>query len=99
MKNLQASNFVLGNHAFAIVCGKECYESMATSFKEVMDEINKLIAEGAFEVDGKIIPLKFFLGGDYKVIILHTVAIFYTYFIQNVTNAIQMLLASCICQL
>ena len=57
MINLHATHFVSGNHAFAIVCGKECYESMATSFKEVLDEINQLIAEGGIEVDGKIIPL------------------------------------------
>ncbi len=66
-KNLQASYFIIGNHTFAIVCGKECYESIATSFKEVLDEINQLIAEGAIKVDGKLIPLEFFLGCDYKV--------------------------------
>ena len=53
---------------FAIVCGKECYESIATCFKDVLDEINQLIADGSIEVDGKRIELEFFLGGDYKVI-------------------------------
>ena len=58
----------IGNHAIRIVCGKECYyESIAESFKEIFEEINKLIAEGGIEVDGERIQLEFYLGGDYKV--------------------------------
>lgn len=65
--NLFTIVFDLGNHAFAIVCGKECYESMAISFKDVFEEINQLIADSAIDIDGEIIELDFFLGGDYKV--------------------------------
>lgn len=59
--------FVIGNHAFAILCGKECYESLGGSFKELFEEINSLIAEGEIEIDGEKIQLEFYLGGDYKV--------------------------------
>ncbi len=59
----------LGNHAFAIVCGKECYENMAKSFEEVFKEINTLISEGEISVDGVKIKLEFFLGSDYKVLV------------------------------
>lgn len=63
------TKFIVGNHAFAILCGKECYESMAESFKEVFGEINKIISEGGIDVDGEKIQLEFFLGGDYKVVL------------------------------
>lgn len=53
-------NFVIGNHAFAILCGKECYESIAESFKELFEEINTLVAEGEIEVDGEKIQLEFY---------------------------------------
>ena len=59
--------FFLGNHAFSIVCGKKCYESFSISFKDVFAEIKELIADSAINIDGEIIKLDFFLGGDYKV--------------------------------
>jgi hypothetical protein len=40
---------------------------MAISFKDVFEEINQLIADSAIDIDGEIIELDFFLGGDYKV--------------------------------
>ena len=67
---------LLGNHAFAIVCGKECYESIAKSFQEVFREINELVAAGEIEVNGHRIPLEFFLGGDYKVMIYYCYSIY-----------------------
>ena len=42
--------------------------AMATSFKDVFDEINQLIKKGSIEINGKTVQLEFFLGGDYKVI-------------------------------
>ena len=51
------------------MCGKECYDTMAISFKEIFNEINQLISDKSIDVDGKMIQLEFFLGGDYKVIL------------------------------
>ena len=34
------SKFSSGNHAFPVLCGKECYESMEVSFQELFEEIN-----------------------------------------------------------
>ena len=61
--------YFIGNHAVAIVYGKECYDTMAISFKEIFSEINQLISDKSIDVDGKMIQLEFFLGGDYKVIL------------------------------
>lgn len=40
---------------------------MAASFKEVFEEINTVLAAGEIDVDGEMVQLEFFLGGDYKV--------------------------------
>lgn len=50
-----------------IVSGKEDYDILKASGKDLFGEINKLIAEGEIDVDNKKIPLEFYLSGDYKV--------------------------------
>ena len=57
----------VGYHIFVIVSGKEDYDVLKVSCKELFGEINKLIAEGEIDVDDKKIPLEFYLSGDYKV--------------------------------
>lgn len=57
---------LLGNHIVGIVSGKEDYDILKASCKDLFGEINKLIAEGEIDVDNKI-PLEFYLSGDYKV--------------------------------
>ena len=47
-----------------------CYENMAKSFKEVFEEINTVISEGEIIIEGEKIKLEFFLGGDYKVLVI-----------------------------
>lgn len=58
---------LLGNHIVGIVSGKEDYDILKASCKDLFGEINKLIAEGEIDVDNKKIPLEFYLSGDYKV--------------------------------
>ena len=62
--------FFSGNHAFAILCGKECYKDMAKSFSEIFKGINMLIKDKKIDVEGENMSLEFFLGGDYKVPII-----------------------------
>jgi len=40
-----------GNHIVGIVLGKEDYDILEASCKELFGEINKLIAEGEIDVD------------------------------------------------
>ena len=48
--------------------GSECYDSLKTGFKECWDDINQVIDDGQLEISpGHNIPIKVFLGGDYKV--------------------------------
>ncbi|XP_028417141.1 uncharacterized protein LOC114541415 [Dendronephthya gigantea] len=59
-----------GNRTIAVVDGKESYETMEESFGVVFQEINKIISNGKIKVDGQDIKTEFFLGGDYKFILL-----------------------------
>ena len=59
-----------GNHTIAIVKGKENYETLQESFADVFNEINRLNSEKKIEVNDRVINLEFFLGGDYKFILL-----------------------------
>lgn len=59
-----------GNHAVGIVSGKEDYDILKVSCKELFGEINELIEKGEIEVNGNKIPLEFYLSGDYKVTIM-----------------------------
>ena len=59
-----------GNHTIAVVRGKEDYNTLNESFGDVFKDINSLIAEKKIEVGGRSFNLEFFLGGDYKFILL-----------------------------
>ena len=59
-----------GNHTIAVVKGKEDYATLKQAFGDVFKDINSLISKNKIEVGGKSINLEFFLGGDYKFILL-----------------------------
>ena len=56
-----------GNHTVAIISGSEDYDVIKVSCKELFSDINEFVSQGHIEVDDHIIPLEFFLSGDYKV--------------------------------
>ena len=56
-----------GNHAIAVIKGKEDHETLKESLANVIMEVNALVKDGKITVDQKTVNLKFFLGGDYKV--------------------------------
>ncbi|CAB4038959.1 Hypothetical predicted protein, partial [Paramuricea clavata] len=59
-----------GNHTIGVVNGKEDYESLERCFKDIFTDINELVLDKKIDVDGQTINLEFFLGGDYKFILL-----------------------------
>ena len=59
-----------GNRTIAILNGKEDYISLKNAFGNIFEEINNMIAEAKFTVNGKEHKTEFFLGGDYKYILL-----------------------------
>ena len=56
-----------------IISGCEDYNVIKVSCKELFSDINEVITEGEINVDEHIIPLEFYLSGDYKVTIIVTV--------------------------
>ena len=59
-----------GNRTIGIVNGKEDYSTIKESFGDIISEINKLVAARKVNVEGKNINIEFFLGGDYKFILM-----------------------------
>jgi len=59
-----------GVHTVAIFNGSETYENIATGFADAIEDINAVFKRGHIEVGGKKIELQFFLGGDYKFLLL-----------------------------
>ena len=59
-----------GNRTIAILNGKEDYISLKQAFGNIFNEINNLIAEATITVNGKELETEFFLGGDYKYILI-----------------------------
>ena len=59
-----------GNHTIAVVKGKENYSTLETCFKDVFRDINALVKEKKIEVNGKTVNLEFFVGGDYKFLLI-----------------------------
>lgn len=57
----------IGNHTFAVVRGAENYDTIKSSFRDVLRDINRLIERGFILVEGHLVPVEIFLGGDYKV--------------------------------
>ena len=50
--------------------GKEDYHTLKKCFKDVFIDINEIVMVGKIDVDGETVNLEFFLGGDYKLILL-----------------------------
>jgi hypothetical protein len=70
---LQGQNSVMsasGNHTFAVVKGSESYETLNDSFGAVFQEINDLIEVSEITIDNSKFDLEFFLGGDYKFLLI-----------------------------
>lgn len=60
-----------GNHTVAIVKGSECYQTLQESFATVFNEINELIQDKQpLTINNSSFNLEFFLGGDYKFLLL-----------------------------
>ena len=59
-----------GNRTIGIVNGKEDYSTIKESFGDIISEINRLVAAGKVNVEGTNINIEFFLGGDYKFILM-----------------------------
>jgi len=58
-----------GNRTIAVVNGPESYETVHDPLKKPLKEINKLIEKSQLMLMEKIM-LKFFLGGDYKILLI-----------------------------
>ncbi|KAJ7371103.1 hypothetical protein OS493_027791 [Desmophyllum pertusum] len=59
-----------GNHTIAVVKAKEEYESLKESLANVLNDVNSLIKDGEITVDGQRVSLDFYLGGDYKFLLI-----------------------------
>ncbi|KAJ7391505.1 hypothetical protein OS493_018556 [Desmophyllum pertusum] len=59
-----------GNHTIAIIKGKEEYQTLKASLANVIRDVNATIQEGHLVVDGQKVNLEFYLGGDYKFLLL-----------------------------
>ena len=70
---LQAGDDVMsssGNHTIAIVKGSESYNTLREAFGAVFSEINDTIKQGHIVVNDSQYNFEFFLGGDYKFLLL-----------------------------
>ena len=56
----------IGNHTFAVVRGSENYDTIKSSFRDVLRDINRLIERGFILVEGHLVPVEMFLGGTTK---------------------------------
>jgi len=59
-----------GNRTIAVVNGPEGYDTVRDSLKKPVEEINNLIAKKSINFNGKNYALDFFLGGDYKILLI-----------------------------
>ena len=50
-----------------MVNGPESRETLASSFKEVFDDVNEIQKNSYIMIDGNRVDIGLFLGGDYKV--------------------------------
>ena len=64
------SQVFVGNHTIAVVKGKEEHETLKESLSNVIRDVNSLIDDGHMIIDGRKVSTEFFLGGDYKVIVV-----------------------------
>ncbi|PFX12813.1 hypothetical protein AWC38_SpisGene23165 [Stylophora pistillata] len=58
------------NRTLGIVNGAESYHTIKESFQSLFNEVNDLIATSKMTVDGHEIKTEFYLGGDYKFILV-----------------------------
>ena len=54
-----------GNHALAIINGTEDYDLLKTSLSDLVEEVKHL---SSVMIKGVIFPIKFYLGGDLKIL-------------------------------
>lgn len=59
-----------GNRILAIINGKEDYSSLKESFGSIFNEINPMISDAKITIKGHDLEKEFFLGGDYKFILI-----------------------------
>ena len=59
-----------GNRTLGIVNGTESYHTIKESFQSIFNEVNDLTATGKMNVDGQEVKTEFYLGDDYKFILL-----------------------------
>ncbi|KAJ7383407.1 hypothetical protein OS493_028083 [Desmophyllum pertusum] len=59
-----------GNHTIAVVKGKEEHETLKSSLSNVIKDVNSLIDDGYMIIDGRKVSLEFYLGGDYKFLLI-----------------------------
>ena len=70
---LEGDNDVMsakGNHTIAVVKGSEKYQTLKESFANAFNDINSMNATKTTSIAGKNINFEFFLGGDYKFILI-----------------------------
>jgi len=59
-----------GNRTIAIVNGSESYDTIKEAFGGIFHEINTMISSRKLMVNNQEVNIDFFLGGDYKFILL-----------------------------
>lgn len=59
-----------GNHTISVVNGPEKYETLKESFSDVFNDINNSITNNNISIGGVDLTLEYFLGGDYKFILM-----------------------------
>lgn len=59
-----------GNRTIAVLNGHEDYNTLKESLRDVFVEINTMIHEGQLSVGDSTVNTEFFLGGDYKFLLL-----------------------------
>ncbi|XP_028410462.1 uncharacterized protein LOC114533075 [Dendronephthya gigantea] len=59
-----------GNHTVAVIKGHEDYHLLRTSCAKIFSCINRLVKSGKINIKGKDVPVEFYLGGDYKFLLL-----------------------------
>ncbi|XP_031554622.1 uncharacterized protein LOC116291587 [Actinia tenebrosa] len=59
-----------GNHTIAVIKTSEDYECLETGLSNLTKEVNSLVKEGSILIGNNNVKLEFFLGGDYKFLLL-----------------------------
>lgn len=61
---------LVGNHTIALVKTNEDYNNLLASLANVIADVNSLIKQQSIKVGKNNINLQFYLGGDYKFLLL-----------------------------